>query len=199
MPRSEAINILVISFLIGIFLQPILRTTGFANKFPQALVLSLPFLSPVLAILGMFVAYLIGRKLAIFWQFSKFVLVGLLNTSIDFGILNLLVAATSITGGLSIIPLNALAFSAAVTNSYFWNRRWVFAGRHGGNFVLFLIITIIGIGINSAVVFLITTFVSPIGGLDRTLWVNVAKILATGVSLVWNFTGYKLIVFKKKV
>lgn len=197
MPRSDAINILVISFLIGIFLQLILLVTGFANRFPGTLVFSLPLFSPVLAILGMFVAYFIGRKSAIFWQFCRFVLVGVLNTSIDFGILNLLVAATGITGGPSIIPLNALAFSAAVTNSYFWNRRWVFASRHGGNFVLFLIITIIGIGINSAVVFLITTFVSPLAGLDRTLWVNVAKVLATGVSLVWDFTGYRLIVFKR--
>lgn len=197
MPRSDAINTLVISFLIGIFLQPILSAIGFANQVPRSLLFSLPLLLPLAAILGMSVAYFLGRKLAIFWQFSKFVMVGVLNTSIDFGVLNFLVAATGITGGASIISLNASAFCAAVFNSYFWNKRWVFAGRPGGKFISFLIITIIGVGINSGIVFFITTFVPPIAELDRTLWVNFAKALATGISLFWNFMGYKLIVFKR--
>lgn len=197
MPRADAINIILISFLIGLFLLPILSATGFASRFSQLLIFSLPLALPVAAIGGMFAAYLVGRKLAIFWQFSKFALVGLLNTAIDFGVLNLLVATTGITGGPSIIPLNALAFSAAVANSYFWNRRWVFVDKKHGNFVIFFAVTVVGVGINSGVVFLITTFVSPLAGFDRTLWVNFAKALATGVSLVWNFTGYRLVVFKK--
>lgn len=197
MPRVDAINTVVVSFLIGLFLQPVLRATGLASQFPQVLVFSLPFTLPVIAIVGMFVAYQVGKKIGILWQFCKFSLVGVLNSSIDFGILNLLVSATGITSGPSLIPLNAFAFSAAVTNSYFWNRRWVFAGKKHGNFVVFFIITVIGVGINSSIVFAIATFVNPIDGLSDTLWVNFAKALATGVSLFWNFAGYRLVVFKK--
>jgi putative flippase GtrA len=38
----------------------------------------------------------------------------------------------------------------------------------------------------------------PALGLSPQIWENVAKLIATGVYIVWNFIGYKLIVFKEK-
>ena len=197
MARADAINTLVVSFLIGIFLLPVLKATGFADKFDQRLMFALPVIAPVLAFWGMFVAYLIGRKLAIFWQFCKFALVGILNTTIDFGVLNLLIATTNITSGPNIIPIKAFAFSTAVVNSYFWNKRWVFEGTKSGNFAVFFAITALGIAINALVVFAITTYMPPVIVQDRVLWVNMANVLATGISMVWNFLGYRFIVFKR--
>ena len=139
------------------------------------------------------------RKLAV--QFSKFVVIGFLNTGIDFAILNLLMWQTGIYSGKYIILLNAIAFSVAVINSYFWNKFWIFrAGKtekQTGEFAQFVAITLVGMALNTATVYIITTLISPMFGLSVELWANLAKAAATGISLVWNFTGYKFIVFKR--
>lgn len=197
MPKQDLLYTLVVSFLIGVFLQPVLATTGIGNQFPKTFLYSLVFILPLVSLVGMYIAYFIGKKLAIVWTFAKFAMVGVLNTAIDFGVLNLLIAATGITSGASIIPLNAVAFSCAVVNSYFWNRRWVFANAKSANFVVFFLVTVIGVAINSGIVFTITTFVPKVWAVDNTIWVNIAKVLATGISLFWNFAGYRLFVFKK--
>ena len=63
------------------------------------------------------------------------------------------------------------------------------------SFMIFFIVTFIGLSINVTLVSLVSLnlhlFQNP--DLDK----NIAKVIATAVSLFWNFTGYKLIVFKK--
>lgn len=135
-------------------------------------------------------------------QFSKFIIVGGINTAIDVIILRILVGVTGIVSGGGIVVLNAVSFSAAVVNSYFMNKLWTFEDKtrtekEPFKFTQFFIVSIIGISINSGVVYAITTFTSPMLGLSEANWVVVAKLLATGFSLVWNFVGYKLFVFKK--
>jgi len=135
-------------------------------------------------------------------QISKFVVIGFLNTAIDFAILNLLMWWTGIYSGNWIILLNAIAFSVAVTNSYFWNKYWTFKAKETAEnkikeFSQYLAITLVGMALNTATVYLITTFVPPVLGVNKELWANLAKVAATGISLVWNFIGYKFIVFKK--
>jgi len=134
-------------------------------------------------------------------QFSKFVIVGLLNTAIDFGVLNLLSFLTGVYSGAALIALNSVAFLAAVTNSYFLNKYWTFAAKDGARTTeisKFLIISFIGLGINNAIVYGVTTFMAlPLGRIGPALWENLAKMAATGISLIWNFIGYKFFVFKK--
>ena len=133
-------------------------------------------------------------------QFSRFVVIGFMNTGIDFAILNLLMWWTDIYSGKWIILLNLISFSMAVFNSYFWNKYWTFKDRDGieaKEFSQFILITLIGVVINSSIIYGITTFVSPMFGISPELWANLAKAAATGFSLVWNFAGYKFIVFKK--
>lgn len=66
-------------------------------------------------------------------------------------------------------------------------------------FASFIAVSIGGLIINSGVVALgsdfLLRYVDFLGNEDMVK--NVAKIAATGVSLVWNFIGYKIIVFKK--
>ncbi|MBU1136839.1 GtrA family protein [Patescibacteria group bacterium] len=136
----------------------------------------------------------------IFAQIFKFVVIGVFNTAIDFGVLNLLMYLTGTYSGSGIIPLNVISFSIAVTNSYFWNKRWTFRSEEsasGKEFIQFVVVSLIGVALNTSVIFAITTFVSPVFGVGKELWANLAKVAATGLSLVWNFIGYKFIVFKK--
>ena len=184
------------TILVALFLIPTLLNTGLWSKFPFPPLL-LFLIIPALGVFGLFVTSLIGKKISLLWQFGKFASVGFLNTAIDFGILNFLIAITGISKGFMIIPMNAAAFSIALVNSYFWNREWVFPERKQANFALFLAVTLVGLSINSGIVYVLTTYISPVLVESDKLWANFAKVLATAVSLFWNFAGYKLIVFKK--
>jgi len=135
-------------------------------------------------------------------QFSKFIIVGGINTGIDFLILNILMVVTGITAGPELFVLNSISFSIAVINSYFMNKRWTFQDKTKTEqtpikFSAFFIISIIGLVINGLILTGITTYIPALFGLSAVLWANIAKLMATGVSLVWNFIGYKLFVFKK--
>jgi putative flippase GtrA len=194
MPKKDLLLSFIASLITAAFLVPTLINTDYYQKIPFIFAI-LFVVFPVATIIGTYIAYILGRKLAIFWQLAKFALVGVLNTAIDFGILNALIFTTGITSGIGIIPLNVASFSTAIVNSYFWNKKWVF-GASKGSFVVFVVVTLIGLGINTGVVFALTTFVPPVFVTSETLWANLAKVLATALSLIWNFAGYRLIVFK---
>ncbi|MDQ5961427.1 MAG: hypothetical protein QG581_348 [Patescibacteria group bacterium] len=134
-------------------------------------------------------------------QFSKFVLIGGVNTAIDFAVLNIEIKLTGITSGSGLFVLNTISFLVAVINSYFMNKYWTFQdvtrNREETKFAQFIGVSLLGSGINSSIVAGITTFVAPVFGISPVLWANIAKLLATGISLIWNFVGYKLFVFKK--
>lgn len=70
-------------------------------------------------------------------------------------------------------------------------------GQTAREFVLFIIISLIGIVINYFILNLGTTNIPPQFGLNQELWTNLIKVAATGVALVWNFIGYKIFVFKR--
>lgn len=135
-------------------------------------------------------------------QFAKFVIVGGINTGIDFLILNSLMYVTGITTGLELFALNSFSFSIAVVNSYFMNKRWTFQDKtkieqEPIKFSEFFIISIIGLIINGLVLTGITSYIPVLFGLSTVLWANIAKLMATGFSLIWNFIGYKFFVFKR--
>ena len=87
---------------------------------------SLPIVFPVVFLIGTFIAKLLSKLAKVIYQIARFAEVGVMNTFIDFGILNLLIWITRITGGLAIAPLNAFSFLCATSNSYFWNKFWTF-------------------------------------------------------------------------
>lgn len=134
-------------------------------------------------------------------QFAKFVIIGGINTGIDFLILNFLMYVTGISNGSELFILNSISFSIAVINSYFMNRRWTFQDKTKleqtpVKFSQFFIISVIGLVINGLVLTSITTLIPAPFGLSHALWANIAKLMATGFSLIWNFIGYKFFVFK---
>ena len=195
MRQSDLVITLVIAYLIASFALPTLMNTGYLLKIPFVyLILYIVF--PLITILGMYIANLIAKKMAILWQVAKFALVGVLNTAIDFGVLNFLIFLTNYTQGTGIGLINVPSFSLAILNSYIWNRKWVFEKAREGNFFTFVAVTVIGLLINTSVVVAVTTFIPPAFNLSPTVWANVAKVFATVFSMIWNFTGYKLIVFR---
>lgn len=141
-----------------------------------------------------------GKLGQLFGQFLRFGIVGVINTAINFIVLNILSHLTGIKSGPHVVYISLIAFAVALANSYFLNDFWVFKdeGHHEGGrkFSLFLTVSLIGAGINALVVFWVTTHMQPVYHLSQSQWLNVANLVATGVALVWNFIGYKLFVFK---
>lgn len=59
-------------------------------------------------------------------QFMRFAFVGILNTLIDFGVLNGLLWLNGYSVGRWLFLFNSLAFILASGNSYLWNKYWTF-------------------------------------------------------------------------
>lgn len=63
--------------------------------------------------------------------------------------------------------------------------------------LLFVVIALVGVFINSGIVAGVTALVPPLFGINQELWTNLIKAGATGIVLIWNFLGFKLFVFKE--
>ncbi|HLK32438.1 MAG TPA: GtrA family protein [Terriglobales bacterium] len=133
----------------------------------------------------------------------RFVIVGIINTVVDLGVLNLLIQLTH-TGekGLHFMLIKTTSFMVAVMNSYYLNRVWTFRAtgrqkslvRSGSQF---LIVSLIGAVVNVGTASYVATFVPPAVGLEK-LWPSAAALVGTACSFVWNFIGYKYIVFSSR-
>lgn len=142
-------------------------------------------------------------------QFIKFALIGVLNTGVDLVILNAETIITGIKDGSGYAVQKGLSFLVAVTVSYFLNKHWAFQDKskeeEGKKFSQFLFISIIGMLINVSVATITVTYLKdPINGIlgikflmNDQLWVSIGALAGTAIGLIWNFTGYKLWVFKK--
>lgn len=193
--KGDALASIIIGLIIGIFVPMILKNVGKSLPFQELYFAIFPFL----VLVGMRVVYLIAARIPVLLQIAKFGAIGASNTVIDFGILNFLSASSQVFSGLFLVPLNAISFSIAVLNSYFWNRYWTFKGGQknaGKQFLEFIVVSVIAALINTVLVYLLT-LIPPIGGISEPLWLNISKLFATFISLVWNFLGYKFLVFKE--
>jgi len=133
-------------------------------------------------------------------QFMKFILVGFLNTAVDFGILNLLMVIFRVYAGWPFSLFKAISFSCAVTNSYFLNKFWTFQKEDKAKiqeFSKFLIISIIALLINVSLSSFLVNKIGPQFNISPILWANLSAIAAVGITTLINFFGYKYLVFKK--
>ena len=126
----------------------------------------------------------------------RFLIVGGANTLIDFGVLFALKAL-----GLPAINANIISTTAAFCFSFFANKKYTFKAT-GSNLkreiALFIIVTLFALWVLQTIVIKIVQTSLASSGLDDQLILFIAKILATGVTLVWNYTFYSRLVFVKK-
>ncbi len=194
--KSDIIISIIIGFLIGVLFLIIFKNVGAEIPYKWLL----PIVFPFLTLLGIFLAAFIGRKLLIVWQAAKFLLVGALNTFIDLGVLNLLILISGIASGGLYSVFKGISFIIAVINSYFWNKFWTFKRSEtiapGNEFLQFFIVSVVGFSINVGVASLVVNVIGPQFGLIAEVWANIGAIVAAFCGMVWNFVGYKFIVFK---
>ncbi|PJE57439.1 MAG: hypothetical protein COU82_02045 [Candidatus Portnoybacteria bacterium CG10_big_fil_rev_8_21_14_0_10_38_18] len=219
MKKSDIFAVLVLgeiaSWLILSVIKGLLRAELY-YKISGVLHLALPILFPIVCLIFIYLAFVVSKKIAIVSQIAKFILVGGLNTLVDWGILSFLMFASRNSGISSSKTLfevfsvtivyytlfKAISFVIATTNSYVWNKFWTFKRKTteavGKEFTQFLVVSIIGFLINVGIASFIFKFIHPLAGLNSDQWGIIAAAIATVVSLIWNFLGYKFIVFEGK-
>ncbi|HEB13662.1 MAG TPA: GtrA family protein [candidate division CPR3 bacterium] len=196
MLKKDLVNSGVIGFIIAVILLGISKNISI--EVPN-LWMAL-FVFPVLSVIGIFIASLLAKKFAVLLQAARFFLVGGLNTFIDLGILNLLIFVGGTAVGIWFSVFKGIAFVVAVLNSYVWNKYWTFnvkTRRQGKEFVQFLLVSIVGFIINVGVASFFVNVVGAPDTISENIWANVSAGIATLTAMLWNFMGYKLIVFKK--
>jgi putative flippase GtrA len=125
----------------------------------------------------------------------RFGIVGALNTAIDFVVLFTLVAMGSPT-----IASNFVSTSVALIFSFFANKKFTFKDNANNKtqFIYFLAITLFGLWIIQPII------IDGVGLLIKSsvnsyVVLFIGKLLATGVTLVWNYLLYRKFVFKKNI
>ena len=140
-------------------------------------------------------------------QFFRFGLIGGLNTGVDLVILTTLMFIFDKSDGTPYTIFKAISFTFAASFSYFMNKRWAFRDKSKDKevqkFSQFFAISIIGAIINVTTATLVVNLVKPTLApnlpftLSGEIWGIIGALCGTAVGLIWNFLGYKFIVFKK--
>jgi putative flippase GtrA len=199
--KKDYFAISIIGFLFGLLLLPVLNNIKlpfFAVNFKSAFLIIIGFI--IFANLALWFAFLLSRFIPIFLQVAKFAAVGGLNTLLDLGVLNVLILISGVAAGYWYPVFKGISFVVANINSYFWNKHWTFGVSDSANikeFSQFLIVSIVGFGINVSIASLVVNIIGAPENISLERWANIGALSATIISLVWNFIGYKFFVFKK--
>lgn len=119
-------------------------------------------------------------------KFIKFGVVGLSGVLIDFGFTWVCKERLKIQKYWS----NAIGFSIAASWNYFFNRIWTFQSQNPEimtEFGLFFIISLIGLAINTLVLWLL------VSRYKKKFYIS--KLFAIGVATAWNFLANYFITF----
>lgn len=146
-------------------------------------------------------------------QIMKFGIIGVIATIVDWGIFALLVEIYGMTNIFaSVITLKTwkavatvISFSVSVVVNYIGSMKFVFERREDMSrtkeFLIFLILSIIGLGINVLIILgldgIESWFVSWPAIIYRFAYM-IPKVIATMVVLVWNFVTRKIFLENKK-
>lgn len=199
--KKDYLLVSIIGFLFGLLLLPILNNLKFSFlevNFKNALLVVIGFI--IFANFALWLTSLLSCLFPVLLQIAKFVAVGGLNTLLDLGILNTLIFLSGIAVGWWYSIFKGISFIAAVINSYFWNKHWTFGV--GGTasvkeFSQFFVVSLVGFGINISLASFVVNVIGSPENISLERWANIGAFATTIVSLIWNFLGYKFIVFKR--
>ncbi len=199
--RKDVFSSIITGAITGFIVWRILvflEESGILGFHLAWLMLILPFIW----MLGVWLGHKIGQWVPFFSQFGRFIVIGLSNSGIDFGILYGLIALTGIAHGLLFPVFKSVSFLFAMVHSYLWNKYWTFdsVNSRGGinEFFRFFGTSVFSWLVNVFVAYLVVDFVGgPHFNLSQNAWAGVAAAVGSLSGLVFSFVGFKLVVFKK--
>jgi putative flippase GtrA len=203
MKKNDLYSVTAIGAAVGLLIQPILANLGSFAVLAHptfALRAGIFIFFTVLAPVALWILYLLGKLLPVLYQFGKFAAVGVLNTFIDLGVLNLIIFLTGIAGGIWYAVFKAISFLCATTNSFFWNKYWTFnakeaaTGKETGSFFLF---AAIGWVVNVGIATFIVNGIAWSASFNPRVIANIGGLCGVAGAFLFNFVSYKFFVFKK--
>ncbi|WP_170323459.1 GtrA family protein [Cryptosporangium phraense] len=135
-----------------------------------------------------FVRRLRDRWHALIKELTKFGIIGVVNTVLDFAVWNAV---------LSIGPIKAQVVSTVIsaTSSYFMNRHWTFRHRARSGlrreYLLFFVFNAIGLVITAGIL----GIASYVFHVEHVAALNVVKLFAIAVATAFRFWAYRRWVF----
>lgn len=126
----------------------------------------------------------------------RFTIVGSINTVIDFSILFTLTTLFNVPKELA----NFISTFVAFLFSFFANKKYTFKSTSKNlkrQFLLFTVVTLFGLWVIQTIIIAAITPVFTNLGANKSTALLISKLLATIVSLIWNYTLYSRVVFKK--
>ncbi len=152
---------------------------------------------PVLSVLGLWLTTYLGKRAKFIDEAGRFFLVGAFADVIDIKTYQFI---------FFLLPfptfVKAISFLVATIVKYWWNKHWAFNKEaelenkkivFDKQIILFFAVTLVGLGINVVSFYFFDRIEA---GLEHRLWTEVSIILSALVSAIWNFLGYKFLVFK---
>lgn len=198
---SEAIVILSLPMLknIGFFELSVMRGSEVRLLFFILWLAILP-LASVVSLYGIH-RYTRARWPVVF-ELGKYGIVGWFNVFLDAGIFNLLILMTGIARGFWANIFYIIAFVITVSQSFFWNKLWIFKSANNGKtkteYAKFFSVTSATFLLNAFLFHIIVNVVGAPRGIDPKLWANVALAILIPTSVLGNFIGYKILVFGER-
>jgi len=206
MKKIDVVLALITGEITGWFFYGMLKNMGVTIRYLDwAAALVFPFL----ALFGLWVCFLLGKKFISIFQAAKYLLIGILATLIDLGVMNILITISGIATGMYYSVSKGISFLFATFSKYFGDKFWAFEQMEKEEmkkeFAKFFLVTLVGLVINVYIASIVVNFlgyhiVTLFGsqlGLNEKMIANVGAIVAAIAVAVWNFVGYKFIVFKK--
>ena len=126
----------------------------------------------------------------------RFAIVGGVNTALDFSILFTLTMFIGIPKELA----NFISTSVSFLFSFFANKKYTFKSTSKNlkrQFLLFTIVTLFGLWVIQTIIITAITPVFTNLGVNKPAALLISKLIATAASLIWNYTLYSRVVFKK--
>ncbi len=126
----------------------------------------------------------------------RFTIVGSINTALDFSILFILTMLLNVPKELA----NFISTSVSFLFSFFANKKYTFKSTSKNlkkQFLLFTIVTLFGLWVIQTIIITAITPVFTNLGINKPAALLISKLIATAASLIWNYTLYSRVVFKK--
>jgi len=153
---------------------------------------------PILSVVGLWMAEVVGRKILFVHQAGRFALAGAFADVIDIKVFQLLILFAPFS-----ITFKAISFLVATFIKYWANKYWAFDTSPeqkkifwDNQMAYFFLITAGGLALNVFSFYYLNKIQTSI---SSHLWTELSIIFAALVAAIWNFLGYKFIVFKKQI
>ena len=153
------------------------------------------FILPIISLVCLWLAYLIGKKLLFVFQAAKYILIGVFVTIVDLKLFEWLIWI------INPIASKGISFLISTFIKYWGNKHWTFEKLEKDviwqEIFKFIIVSVVGLGLDIGSFYYFTKIMGSQFGTPENLWMKLSVIFAALVAATWNFIGYKFLVFKK--